>query len=55
MTRVEEVDRRLTATTNAFHDAIDRGDLEAADVLYAELDDLLDQRLHLPLQREQAD
>ena len=50
MTRVEDVDRRLSATTDAFHDAMDRGDLEAADVLYDELNELLDERLHIPLQ-----
>ena len=54
MSRVDDIDLRLTATTEAFKDAIERGDLDAADALQQDLDDLLDQRLHIPLQRGQA-
>lgn len=52
MTRVEDVDARLIATCEAYADAIDRLDGEAADVLMREMDDLLDLRIHLPVQRD---
>lgn len=54
MTPLASLDARLSATVAAYQDAYDREDLEAAAVLYAELDQLLDDRLHLPLQHDHA-
>ena len=49
--KVDEIDRRLLACHAAYLDAIDQGDLDSALAMHAEMDDLLDQRIHLPLQR----
>lgn len=45
---LREIDRRLIAMTEEFKDAIRDGRLEDADAAYAELDDLLEQRFHVP-------
>lgn len=52
MTKVEEIDALLTRTRAAFLTYTEQGRLVEADAAYLLLDHLLDQRLHLPLQRE---
>lgn len=48
---VRDIDLRLVAMTEAFKDAIRDARLDDADAAYAELDDLLEQRIHIPLQQ----
>lgn len=45
---VREIDRRLVAMHAAFCSAMQDNDLDSADAAYAEMDALLDQRIHIP-------
>lgn len=49
---VREVDSDLMRARQAYLDAEERGDLIAATERYDELDQLLEERLHVPLQRD---
>lgn len=48
---VADIDARLLAARDAYQAAIDAGNLDGADLAYAQMDRLLEQRLHLPQQR----
>lgn len=52
---VTDVDGDLNRTRQAYLDAEARGDLIAASELYEQLDGLLEERLHLPLQRRPSE
>lgn len=47
---VRDIDQRLVAMTAEFKQAITDGRLADADAAYEALDDLLDQRIHIPAQ-----
>lgn len=54
-TSIEECDEQLLEHRRLYLDAVEEGrDVEAFDE-HARLDDLLDQRIHLPLQRGPSD
>ena len=48
---VAECDRRLLSAYAAYVLAIDNNDALQADLAYSLMDELLDQRIHIPLQR----
>lgn len=52
MTKVEDIDAKLLTVHADYLRAERRGDLDDAATLLALLDELLDERLHLPLQRQ---
>lgn len=45
MTTLRQLDALLLQATEAYHDAIDACQFEAADKAWAELDELLDERI----------
>jgi hypothetical protein len=51
---VAQIDEALLSTTEAFRRATTRGDILEADAWWNRLDELLDMRLALPLQRPPA-
>lgn len=54
MSEISDLDARLDQARTAYYDAIDSGQLDVADMAYAQMDALLEQRIHLPLQRQDA-
>ncbi|MGZ4517275.1 MAG: hypothetical protein ACXVXN_05035 [Mycobacteriaceae bacterium] len=52
MSEISDLDARLDQSRTAYYDAIDNGQLDVADMAYAQMDALLEQRIHLPLQRQ---
>ena len=52
MTRVEDIDAKLLKVHADYLRAEARGDMDDAKTLLDLLDRLLDERLHLPLQRQ---
>lgn len=47
---VRDIDLRLLAMHDAFCTAMRDGDLTSADAAYEAMDELLDQRIHIPVQ-----
>jgi hypothetical protein len=52
MTTTAELDERLDQARLSYYDAIDQGKLDVADMAYAQLDALLEERLHAVQQRQ---
>ncbi|MGZ6836763.1 MAG: hypothetical protein ACXVGE_12985, partial [Blastococcus sp.] len=52
MSEISDLDARLDQARTAYYDAIDNGQLDVADMAYAQMDALLKQRIHLPLPRQ---
>lgn len=55
MDTIPDIDARLTQAYEAYCGAIDAGKLDVADLAYAQMDNLLDIRCHLPLQAKPHD
>jgi len=51
MATLAELDTRLMVALERYRVALDTGMLDAADLAYARLDELLDQRVHIPQPR----
>jgi hypothetical protein len=50
---VADIDERLMACRAAYFNAMETDDFDSADAMYAAMDDLLDRRCHIPLQRSE--